>query len=267
MYSSPYWIVLAVCSIAFTATAAVIDYRTQRIPNKLTLPMFAAGWIFQLALNPAGPLSGLVDGLTGFAIGFGMFFILWIIGGGGGGDAKLVGALSVWLGFWKTFGLIVVSTLLVVLGTGLLMLYGMFTKGVYRTKREFMPPQKNDKKKKGPLELLQFNRGRKGMTYGLSVAIATVLIVSTGPAIEHRRKLKSEQNAADAEAKKAAETPAGENDELNVESPETPKTKSEDKVTSKPVDKTPPGKSGAAQNDKPKSETKTESKTKTETAP
>lgn len=184
-------IVLIVCTSAFTVAASIIDYRTHRIPNKLTLPMFAVGWVYQLAF---WQLNGLLDGLAGFAIGFGMFFLLWVIGSGGGGDAKLVGAVAVWLGFKMTIALIIVSTILVILGTGVLMLYGMLTRGVYRTKRDFIPNQPTGKKN-SPLELLKFNRGRSGMTYGLSVAIATVLVVTLTPVIEAAKKQRDEEKA------------------------------------------------------------------------
>jgi prepilin peptidase CpaA len=261
MYANAYWIVLSISVIAFTVSCSVIDYRTQRIPNKLTLPMFAAGWIFQL-LCPQGPWFGLLDGLEGFAIGFGMFYVLWMIGGGGGGDAKLVGALSVWLGFYKTLSLIVVSTLMVVVGTGVLLLYGMLTKGVYRTKREFMPGQKDAKKKKSPLELLQFNRGRKGMTYGLSVALATILIMSLWPTLERVRNERIELEAA----KKAAGARELELDEIeggsgDVEASDiTPKAKSKSPSSEKaPVaDKPSEQKPDAKPDSQPKTDTKAE---------
>jgi prepilin peptidase CpaA len=197
-------IVLAVCVIAFTVTASAIDYRTHRIPNKLTLPMFAAGWVYQLALNPEGPWYGLKDGLAGFAIGFGMFFLLWILGSGGGGDAKMVGALSVWLGFNKTLALIIVSTILVIVVTGALLLYAALTKGVYRAKRDFIPGSEGRNKKKGNLELLNINRGRAGMTYGMSVSIATVLIIISWPLIQRVDQQRKERESAKIAAQKAA---------------------------------------------------------------
>ena len=167
--------VLIVCTSAFTLLAAVIDYRTKRIPNNLTLPAFALGWVYQIAFFG---VPGLLDGLAGFAIGFGMYFILWLIGGGGGGDAKLAGAVSVWLGFSRTLGMIIASTVFVVLGTGFVMLWSMVTKGVYRTKNQMLPSSDTTGKSKKQLELLKFNRGRLGMTFGLSVALATVLVTT-----------------------------------------------------------------------------------------
>lgn len=272
MYSNVYWGVLIICTVAFTSTAAFIDYRTKKIPNKLTLPMFAAGWIFQL-FNPQGPLTGLLDGFSGFLLGFGMFFVLWIIGSGGGGDAKMVGALSVWLGFWMTLGLIIVSTILVIVGTGAILAYGMATKGVYKTKRELLPGQPDGKKKKGPLELLQFNNNRKGMTYGLSVAIATVVIVSSWPFVVRVWEIKQEKAAA----RKAAEAQKLENDQSEQEQDAdegwTPPNKdaSEKKTSEKPsttdkleVKKSEPKNEKQAETDL---NTETKSETKSEKSP
>lgn len=165
----------------FTIAAAVIDYRTKKIPNKLTLPMFALGWIYQLSFFQ---LAGLLDGLQGFLVGFGMFFVLWIIGSGGAGDAKLAGALSVWLGFRYTIYMIVASTIVVIIGTGMVTVYGMLTRGVFRTKERLLPSQSTgNKDSKGGkniklLTIQRDNRKLTGMTYALSVCIATILIMS-----------------------------------------------------------------------------------------
>ena len=92
--------VLAAAMVAFTAVAAGWDLREKRIPNKLTLPVFFAGWIYQAVYHGWG---GLADAGLGFLVGFGVLFVLWFIGGGGGGDVKLMGALSVWMGFrWQS---------------------------------------------------------------------------------------------------------------------------------------------------------------------
>lgn len=167
--------VLIVCASAFTLVAAVIDYRVQRIPNYLTLPAFFLGWVYQITFYG---FSGVLNGLAGFAIGFGMYFILWLIGSGGGGDAKLAGAVSVWLGFNRTIGMIIASTVFVVLGTGFVMLWGMLTKGVYRTKNQMLPGSDTSGKSKKRLEMLKINRGRMGMSFGLSVALATVTVTA-----------------------------------------------------------------------------------------
>jgi prepilin peptidase CpaA len=58
-------------------------------------------------------MPGLNDAGLGFLIGFGTLLVLWVIGGGGGGDVKLMGALSVWLGAKLVTQVLIVSVILV----------------------------------------------------------------------------------------------------------------------------------------------------------
>lgn len=103
------WILLA-CVAVFTLSAAVTDFRTRRIPNWLNLAAFGLGLCFQAW---SGGWAGLGSAAVAFALGFGMFFVLWLIGGGGGGDVKLMGALSVWLGVSLIWQVVIYSTILV----------------------------------------------------------------------------------------------------------------------------------------------------------
>lgn len=110
-------IVFLVCVGSFSLAAGYSDFRSHRIPNLLTVPMFALGWVFQGCF--AG-WSGVLDAGAAFAVGFGTLLLLWLMGSGGGGDVKLMGALSVWLGLRMTILVMVFSTVLVLLGTLLL---------------------------------------------------------------------------------------------------------------------------------------------------
>jgi prepilin peptidase CpaA len=112
-------ILLILVVTPLTAVAAFTDLRTCRIPNKLTLPALLLGLVFQLVFHPHAPtlLGSLIDAAKAFGIGFGTFFVLWLVGGGGGGDAKLMGALSLWLGSRMTIAVLITSTVIVVVGT------------------------------------------------------------------------------------------------------------------------------------------------------
>ena len=89
------FLIQALSVMAFTAAAMGCDLRTRRIPNLLNVASLAlaiachAGW---------GGWNGVLFLLSGFATGFGILFVLWLIGGGGGGDVKLMGAVGGWLG-------------------------------------------------------------------------------------------------------------------------------------------------------------------------
>ena len=93
---------------AFVSIAVVIDVRSRRIPNWLTVTAFVLGLLFNIVV---GGMPGLWLSLGGFAVGFGTLLVLWLIGGGGGGDVKLMGAVGSWVG--------AVPTLMIFLGSAL----------------------------------------------------------------------------------------------------------------------------------------------------
>ena len=102
------WLFLSGVAV-FTLTAAILDVRHRRIPNALSVAGLAIGLVFRIATEG---LPGLGDALGGFAVGFGSLLLLWGMGGGGGGDVKLMGALSVWLGTRQTVSVLILSSVL-----------------------------------------------------------------------------------------------------------------------------------------------------------
>jgi prepilin peptidase CpaA len=77
------------------AIACVFDLRSQRLPNWLTLGAAAAGLAFHGFMR-GGP--AMLESVAGLAVGFGLFFPLFVLGGMGAGDVKLMAALGAWLG-------------------------------------------------------------------------------------------------------------------------------------------------------------------------
>lgn len=165
-------IIMIVCVALFTTAAAVTDLRTRRIPNKLTLPIFVLGLIYQCVFHG---LPGLADAAQAFALGFGTLFVLWLIGGGGGGDAKLMGALSVWLNFRMTLGVLVLSTLFVIIGTFAVIFWGVVTRGARKTKQRYTAPSSVAN---GRPETVADRQNRRLMTYAFPVALATWVVLA-----------------------------------------------------------------------------------------
>ncbi|MGE0376458.1 MAG: prepilin peptidase [Planctomycetaceae bacterium] len=167
--------VLVLAVGAFTVAAATWDWRHWRIPNKLTLPTFALGWVYQAVFHG---WSGLADAGLGFLCGFGVLFVLWLVGGGGGGDVKLMGALSVWLGFTLTLNVLVASTLMVIFGTAAVMTWSMLTKGIRRTQDRYLAAGKSSSKTdRAASKTAAQRQQRRVMGYAVPVALATWVIL------------------------------------------------------------------------------------------
>jgi len=97
-------LIMTLCIVGFTGVAAYVDWRTHKLPNWLTVSCFATALVFHFAAGFFGQNAGLVNAfvqlgwaLAGFATGFGILYVLWLIGGGGGGDVKMMGAMGAWL--------------------------------------------------------------------------------------------------------------------------------------------------------------------------
>jgi prepilin peptidase CpaA len=75
--------------------AVITDIRSNRIPNWLTFSAIIMG--LGLNLISAGA-SGLLFSIEGLFLGGGLFLILYVFGGMGAGDVKLMGAVGAMLG-------------------------------------------------------------------------------------------------------------------------------------------------------------------------
>jgi len=97
--SNPAFAVMMSATCLFAGIAAGFDLRSRRIPNPLNFTMLGLGVAFQAAVSWFAGWHHLSSGLLGMLTGFGLMFVLWLVGGGGGGDVKLIAALGMWLGF------------------------------------------------------------------------------------------------------------------------------------------------------------------------
>ena len=175
MNVTPWLPVVIIGSI--TLVAAVIDVRTRRIPNWFTVPVLAGGLLFHAI---TGGWGGLLTAIGGFATGFGILLVLWLTGGGGGGDVKLMGAVGAWLGAWHTLIVFLLSggfaaffSLLVLLGS--LMQHG------YRhvQRRHLSRPDAGSKKKAAAPdspEAVRRKTGRRILPFALPVACSTWVV-------------------------------------------------------------------------------------------
>jgi prepilin peptidase CpaA len=91
--------------LAAVLIAAVTDIWKFKVYNALTLPLLAAGLIYHgLRYELAGSLGGVL-------FGFAALVPLYVLGGMGGGDVKLMAAIGAWLGMPLTFFVFIASSL------------------------------------------------------------------------------------------------------------------------------------------------------------
>ena len=100
------------------AVAAWTDWRRREIPHWAIGALLAAWGVAALAARPAlgaSVAACLVCGAAGLGLGAALYACGWL----GGGDAKLLGALALWLGPWEVgFALLAAAVLLAFLVAG-----------------------------------------------------------------------------------------------------------------------------------------------------
>lgn len=118
----PLWVLSSAVLVALVATAAWIDLRSRRIPNRLTLGILLCGLLLRV-LEGLGPLA---QGLLGAGLGLAIAVVLFGLGAVGGGDGKLLIGVGAFLGYERYVGALL---LIAVLG-GLLGLVEAVRRGV-----------------------------------------------------------------------------------------------------------------------------------------
>jgi len=208
--------VFVVSLVSFTLATAYTDTFRWKIPNKLTLPFFGLGLLYQIVFWGVEPWNGLMDthglldGLAGFVLGFGLYFALWFVAGGGAGDVKLMGALGVWLGFKLTFFLIIASLFMVVFDSIVVMIYRVLRMGAKRYKQQYLATGKVDAKGKPVFkqETRDEKRKRRMLPFAIPVAMAVWLVMLTnavgvikggqlGPAKQAKQQVEQQQAAVE----------------------------------------------------------------------
>jgi prepilin peptidase CpaA len=127
--------------------------------------MFALGLLVHTAANR---WPGLQFSFFGFATGFGVLVVLWLFGGGGGGDVKMMTALGAWLGAVLTIEVFLASAVFTVI----IMLGGV----VYAAITKRRGPRARTKNSSGRRE----ERSRPGrvLPYAVPLSLATWAVVA-----------------------------------------------------------------------------------------
>jgi len=105
------------------------DVRTRRIPNTLTYSAYIAALIAR-SLMLGWP--GFKEGLAASLIGGGLFFVLFVLGGMGAGDTKLMAAVTAWAGMANVVYLVFAAS---VAGGGMAICAMIYRKRIFSTFR------------------------------------------------------------------------------------------------------------------------------------
>jgi prepilin peptidase CpaA len=89
----PCWVVTITLVVA-----AIIDGVQLKVPNWLTFPMIASGWMYGYTMSNHPGWEGLMWSLLGTAVGLAVLLPPYCVGGMGAGDVKLMAGVGAWMG-------------------------------------------------------------------------------------------------------------------------------------------------------------------------
>ncbi|MBA2778960.1 prepilin peptidase [Halomonas kenyensis] len=105
------WQALFIYAACLTLLAlAVIDLRTQLLPDVGTLPLLWAGLLYQLLFQPLMLSSAVIGAMAGYLALWSVYWLFKLVTGKEGmgyGDFKLLAALGAWLG-WQYLPMVLI---------------------------------------------------------------------------------------------------------------------------------------------------------------
>jgi len=164
---------LLICALAIASVGAVKDVRGRRIPNWLTYSGLLAALVVREAF--AG-WPGLKGGLLGMLLAGGIFYLLFLLGGMGGGDVKLVAAVGAWAGTVQAESVLVVAALAGgILAAGYVVMHRQVRETLLNTLELFRHHATAGFQPHPVLNVQQ--PGTMRLPYGLAIAIGTLYCV------------------------------------------------------------------------------------------
>lgn len=166
-------------SVALTAAliAAATDLWKYRIYNLLSWPLLLSGLIYH---SVAGGGNGGAAALVGLLVGMVPFLLLYLIGGMGAGDVKLMAGLGAWLGPALTLQVVLISWLaagvyaLGIIGASAL----LGRRGVAALQLQNLMPTTDDNRI--VQAVAEPSRRRRLIPFGLLILIGCVVTFLTG---------------------------------------------------------------------------------------
>jgi len=157
--------------LSILSVSAIIDFRTQKIPNLITFPSMIIALLYHFYING---INGLIFSALGLATGIGLLLIPYILGGMGAGDAKLMGAVGAILGTKSVFLAFLCSAIVGGLYAIILILLNkkqfkgflkkqLITLKLFILTRKFIP------------DPVEENTNKPKLCYGVAIALGTII--------------------------------------------------------------------------------------------
>jgi prepilin peptidase CpaA len=124
----------------YTLAAATLDYRTQKIPNYLTVSAAVLGLLYHVIapiIRGGSPIAGLQFAILGLLVGFALLLLPFLLGGGGAGDVKMLAGLGAWLGPWWVMIALAMGAVLGCVMSLMVLTYAATSIGIGATKRQY----------------------------------------------------------------------------------------------------------------------------------
>lgn len=157
--------------ISVLSISAIIDFRTQKIPNLITFPTMIIALLYHFSTNG---INGLIFAMLGLTTGIGLLIIPYFLEASGAGDAKLMGAVGAILGSKNVFFAFLFIAIIGGIYAVILILFNQkqfkgflkkqfITLQLFILTREFFPAPIEDSSKKPKL------------CYGIAIALGTFI--------------------------------------------------------------------------------------------
>jgi prepilin peptidase CpaA len=167
--ASDYFLIILLLSTL--SISAIVDFRSQKIPNLITFPAIIIALLYHFFTNG---INGLAFGALGLATGIGLLIIPYSLGIMGAGDAKLMGAVGAILGSKSVFDAFLLTAFVGGIYAFVIILFNKKQfKGFFRNlfitlklfilTRKFIP------------DPVEENNRKPRLCYGLAIALGTFI--------------------------------------------------------------------------------------------
>jgi len=168
---------IAVTVVLVVLLAMYSDLRWRKIPNCLTLPAIALGFVLNFVGNS---WNGLIFAFFGLLVGMGLLMLPYLLGGMGGGDVKFMGALGALLGTYSVLNVFLYTTLV---GGAIAIVVAIANKSLVETLKKVWLLLKCILLFRAPLAGAGLFKKSIAVPYGLAIGAGTFIYLIAGKII------------------------------------------------------------------------------------